>query len=229
MVSHAPRWLRGVHRTFCSQGAANGSLTVKSEPCPSPSLCAVMVPPCSSTRWRAMASPRPRPPWVRVMAPSACLKRSKTESRKLGLDALTVVGDGQRHVAVRLGHGDLHLAPSRRELDGVRQQVPHDLLQAQRIAVTVGQLRWQHLTRARCFFSSSAGLADSMAESMTRESSVRRSSRRMFPEMMRDVSSRSSISRACAIALRSITRKAFSRFDTARPLTQACATSRGWR
>jgi hypothetical protein len=47
-------------------------------PRPTPGLAASIVPPCSSTKVRAIASPTPKPPWRRTMVGSAWLKRSKT-------------------------------------------------------------------------------------------------------------------------------------------------------
>src|SRR5688572_7144881 len=41
--------------------SAAGSVTRNRAPRPSPSLCASIVPPCNSTRWRTIASPSPRP------------------------------------------------------------------------------------------------------------------------------------------------------------------------
>ena len=44
-----------------------GNRTMNEAPRALPSLSAVSVPPWSSTRWRAIESPRPSPPWARVM------------------------------------------------------------------------------------------------------------------------------------------------------------------
>ena len=43
-----------------------GRLMMNVAPRPSPALLARSVPPCSSTSCLAMASPSPRPPWLRV-------------------------------------------------------------------------------------------------------------------------------------------------------------------
>src|SRR5262249_22738842 len=59
-----------------------GSDTVNVAPRPTPSLATVMVPPCSSTRWRVIARPRPSPPCSRPVTGSACWNRSKTNGRK---------------------------------------------------------------------------------------------------------------------------------------------------
>ena len=42
--------------------ARTGRSTVKVAPCPSPALSAETEPPCSSTKWRTMAKPKPKPP-----------------------------------------------------------------------------------------------------------------------------------------------------------------------
>src|SRR5690606_20033865 len=63
---------------------SRGSQTAKRAPQPRPSLAASITPPCSSTRSRAIERPRPRPPWRRVVPPSACRKRSKTCGRNPG-------------------------------------------------------------------------------------------------------------------------------------------------
>ena len=59
-----------------------GSVSVKVAPLPSPALSAAMAPPCSSTRCRAIARPRPIPLCRRVLELSAWRKRSKTWGRK---------------------------------------------------------------------------------------------------------------------------------------------------
>ena len=52
--------------------------TVKVDPWPSPGLCTLTVPPCSSTMWRTIERPSPRPPYWRVVELSAWRKRSNT-------------------------------------------------------------------------------------------------------------------------------------------------------
>ena len=81
-----------------------------------------------------MASPRPSPPWRRVMVESAWRKRSKTKGRKSAGDALAGVADPDLGVTVGPGQADLHAPARGGELDGVREQVPHHLLQPARVA-----------------------------------------------------------------------------------------------
>ena len=65
--------------------AARGSRTVNTAPeVPSVLLAACTVPPCSSTRWRTIARPRPRPPCGRVEEESAWRNLSKTYGRNSG-------------------------------------------------------------------------------------------------------------------------------------------------
>ena len=80
-----------------------------------------------------MARPRPSPPFTGVAAPPAWRNRSKTWGRNAtGMPGPRVLDrdlDLPVH-AVRL-HG--HRPAVRRELDGVREQVPEDLLQPARV------------------------------------------------------------------------------------------------
>ena len=50
---------------------------MNSLPLPGPSLCAVTVPPCSSTRRLTSVSPMPRPPWRRPSDGSTWVNMSK--------------------------------------------------------------------------------------------------------------------------------------------------------
>ncbi len=70
----------GAESKICSSpdGEARGICTVKVAPCPSPALSASTVPPWSSTSCRTIASPNPKPPNLRVVAPSSCRKCSNT-------------------------------------------------------------------------------------------------------------------------------------------------------
>ena len=84
-VADLPRGKGGERRPTSKRGrstsgrpyAGSGKSTVIIVPSPIPALSARMTPPCNSTRWRAMLSPRPRPPCVRVVPASAWRKASK--------------------------------------------------------------------------------------------------------------------------------------------------------
>src|SRR5438094_276857 len=69
-------------RTSCR--SSMGSLTLNVAPCPSPRLAASTLPPCSSTSFRTIASPMPRPPCARLLELSACRKRWNSSSRNAG-------------------------------------------------------------------------------------------------------------------------------------------------
>ena len=114
--------------------ATAGSRTQKEAPRSGPSLDAETEPPCSSTRWRTIARPIPRPPWTRVVELSACWKRSKTEREELGMDPLAGVGHPDLEDRVRARRDRTSTRPLRRgELDRVRDEVPDDLLEPVRI------------------------------------------------------------------------------------------------
>ena len=105
------------------------------DPALGPGLAAAMCPPCSSTSWRTRARPSPNPPSVRLTDELPWRKRSNTNGRNSRRDSLAgVLHDEAHRGPVFLV--DLHRdgAAARRELDCVRQHVPHDLLHAVRVA-----------------------------------------------------------------------------------------------
>ena len=81
-----------------------------------------------------MARPRPRPPWARVVPPSACRKRSNTWGRKSVADADPRVRDAHAHEPVSRFEPHLDAAALRGELHRVRRQVRDHLLQPLRVA-----------------------------------------------------------------------------------------------
>ena len=90
-------------------------------------------PPWASMMWRAMASPRPRPPCFLVARLSPWRNRSKTIRQKFWRDADAGVRElDERTVAVRLT-GDRDRSAVGGELDRVREHVAEHLLQALRI------------------------------------------------------------------------------------------------
>ena len=92
------------------------------------------MPPCISTMWRTMARPSPNPPVCRVVPASAWRNRSKTYGRKSGRDANAAVADADLDMRVHAFETHLHAPFFRRELHGVRDQIPDDLVQPSRIA-----------------------------------------------------------------------------------------------
>ena len=116
-------------RTLSSVSTGAGNRTVNVAPQPSPSLCARTVPPCSSTRCRTIARPRPRPP-IAARRPRALLAKAIEDVRQeLRRDPDPVVGDDDVDRFELSRHGDADAAARLRELHRVRQQVPHHLLQ----------------------------------------------------------------------------------------------------
>ena len=73
-------------------GLASG--TVNQNVLPSPGLLSTPIsPPISSTSRCEIASPRPVPPYRRVVEPSACVNGSKSAAARLGGDADAGVAD----------------------------------------------------------------------------------------------------------------------------------------
>src|ERR1044072_5491628 len=115
----------------CSRGAGGatsgaasigglGSSTRKTAPWPSPSLFAVTVPPCASTRWRTMARASPRPPCARALAEAV---EDEGEELRRDADAVVLHLDDETRVLRPCTQRDV--AAFGGELDGVGEQVPH--------------------------------------------------------------------------------------------------------
>ena len=128
----------GAHaiRRLVSGPATTGRRTTNSLPLPSPSLCAVTVPPCISTSERTSVSPTPSPPSARSRVRRDCTNSSNTESSiSRGMPApssRTRMTAASPSPSAR----ERHVPAARRVLRGVAQQVDLDLLQARRVAVT---------------------------------------------------------------------------------------------
>ena len=82
---------------------------------------AVMLPPCASTRPRAIASPRPPPPVVRAAGRRA--RSGRTSASALGIDALAGVLDRDLTALASRADDDRDRAVGRRVADRVREQV----------------------------------------------------------------------------------------------------------
>ncbi len=109
--------------------AGQGKSTVKVDPVPGPALSAVIVPPCSSTRWRAMASPRPSPRRAESCE-SPWRKPIEDEGYEVRGDAGAVVLHHDRHALVPPADPHRDVPAATGELDGVGEQVPEHLLEA---------------------------------------------------------------------------------------------------
>ncbi len=185
-----------------------GSITVNVAPFPSPSLVALTVPPWSSTRCRTIARPNPMPPCWRLVFWSACLKRSKTCGRKSGEIpcpvSLTTIS------RCELIRSDLICTRPPRGVnliafDSKFQTTCWSLTGSPGIEIAPVSITFW----TRTPFASAAGLTASTAASMNVFGSDGRTSMRNLPVMIRETSSRSSTSCACALALRSIVSRAF--------------------
>ena len=140
------------------------------------------VPPWTSTRWRTMARPRPRPPCARVLEPSACRNRSKTWGRNVARDARGPCPGPGSPRGVGAAQAQLHAAAARRELDGVGEQVPDDLLQAVGVAGDGHGRRlqdrleaarpWRRRTAARC--RAAAAIVEASSRGRTLEAQLAR-------------------------------------------------------
>ena len=119
------------------------------------------------------------------------------------LDADAGVGDDQRVVLAVAAERHRDAAARRRELHRVREQVPDHLLQPIGIAERRAPLVEPVASIVNCR-DSADGRIDSTAAWTSAARSTGRRSRRSLPVVMRETSSRSSTSRACAWALRSI-------------------------
>ena len=223
------RHRRAVERVVRRAPRAAAAAPMKAAPCPSPSLSTSTVPPCSSIRWRTIERPSPRPPWVRVIDPSAWRKRSKTKGRKSGrmpipvsLTRMTAFPPtSRRRTSTRPPRGvNLMAFDSRFQITCWRRSA----------SPSTGLASGAIETSRRIPLASAAGRTLSSAASMMRRRSTGLKSSRSLPVMMRETSSRSAISCACARALRSIVSSA----SRARRPGRACrraapAPSRGWR
>ena len=178
-----------------------GSLTTKVAPRASPGLSAATVPPCSSTRLLTRASPRPSPPRVRVVELSPCRKRSNTYGRKsaamptpLSLTAIcTWEFTRWSWTCTRPAFGVNFTALLRRFHITCRKRSGSPLTGPPGDASTVC---------SSMPLASAAGRMLSTVSTITVRRSTGLTSSRTCPVPMRETSSRSSISRTCALTFR---------------------------
>src|SRR5439155_995811 len=106
-----------------------GNVAMNAAPCPRPALSARMLPPCNSTMWRAIASPKPRPPSPR----GGCIgltERLKYVWQELRTDSDSGIRDTDFYrIAGQRSQGYRQSSALRSEFNAIEQQVPHDLLQ----------------------------------------------------------------------------------------------------
>ncbi len=183
-----------------------GNVMVKVDPALAPGLAAVIWPPCSSTSCRTSARPRPSPPSVRLTDESACRNRSKTNGRKSGAMPLPGVLDDQAHRAVLLIDPHRDRAAARRELDGIRQHVPRRSAAPGPASPMISRGRVPSTVWIVMFLAGADGRDDvDRRGGRCHEIDGRRTRGAACRVTMRAMSSMSSISRACATALRSMT------------------------
>ena len=148
---------------------------------------------------RTSASPIPSPPARRVVEVSACVKRSKTCGKNSGAMPwpLSLTASCTRLACEPdLGADDAALGG---ELDRVRQQVRHELLQAARVAVHRHHRVDRTSAQSSIRFAAAAGARDLERRVHHLDQIERWRSSVSLPLMMREVSSRSSISRAWCV------------------------------
>ena len=127
-------------------------------PPPGPSLCARISPPCCSSRWRAMARPRPRPPCcasARLSRLAEAIEDVRQELRRRCRRRSPAPRSRSRHRSTP--RADLDAPALRRELDRVRQHVAEHLVQPLRVAVDRRQVGRHELRERRSACASAAG------------------------------------------------------------------------
>ena len=114
--------------------SATGKLTLKVEPCPLPGLEAETVPPCTSTRWRTMARPRPEAAIFPGGSAVGLAESIEDMRQKFRFDTDAGVVDGDLDPVSDAHQPRIDAAACVRELDCVGEHVPEDLMNA--VAVT---------------------------------------------------------------------------------------------
>ncbi len=151
-----------------------------------------------------MFRPIPRPPCERVISPSAWRKRSNTNRRKSGSIPCPVSETRIRALGFSLLERNIDTALFRRELHGVGEKIPDDLLET--IGIGVGAnvgietgLEGDALGGRGRLDCVDRGLDDRGKNDIAADSAA------VLPVVMRETSRRSSISFVCALTFRSMT------------------------
>jgi hypothetical protein len=185
-----------------------GRRTVKVAPCPRPGLSAVTRPAWSSTRCRTMASPSPSPLARLEMLASDWRNRSKTCGRNSGVipspvsltTISTLESTRSRRISTRPPRG-VNLIPFATRF--------HTTCWRRAGSPETGPACESRTEWTRTPLASAIGLSDSRADSIAVAGMRGWTSSRIVPVMMRETSRRSSMTRACARAFRSITSTAW--------------------
>ena len=180
-----------------------GKVTVKREPRPMPSLSTAIVPPWSSTRFLAIARPRPRPPLARCSACSPWTKRSKMRGASSAV--MPTPSSSTRRTA---------LSPSRPSSIAIRCSARENLtalvIRLQTTWVSRTASPWTQTGVSGPFTSGcrrrprSTGSVSSSARVITSRRSTRSRRSTTFPDAMRETSSRSSTMRERCATWRSM-------------------------
>ena len=197
MVRAPPDLRPGVPRGTPSRSEAprRGSLPHPGQRCP------LSPPPVQFDQLLTMARPSPSPPCFRLDVPSACRKRSNRWGRNSG----DIPGRCPHLISRVAPDRPLRTStrpPWRRELHRVREQVPEDLLQPVRVAAEDRRLRGRR-QREPTPLGVRRGRTASIAAPATGRGPPASQRQAQLPAAIRQSSSRSSISRACALTLRS--------------------------
>ena len=184
-----------------------GRRTVKTAPGPGSRLAAVMVPSCSSTTLRAMAMPRPSPPFPRVASPPACRNRSNTWGRNAGGMPGPVSSTVTSTCPSTAWTRTATAPPAGVNLMALLRRFHRTCCRRLGSPVTGPASASTFEVRVRPFVSA-AGRTVSRAARITATGSTACISRRMVPATMREMSRRSEMRRICTRALRRIASRA---------------------
>ncbi len=189
---------------------ASGRETTNVAPLPAPSLCAVRVPPWSSTKFFASASPSPSPACARVLELSAWRKRSKMNGRTSAL-----MPRPMSRTTISIWPSAFARRTSTRPPWGVNFTALLRRFQttcwSRFGSPVIGPIRSCRSVLSSMDLASAAGRTASSAASMTGGSSTLCTSRRSLPAVMRPMSSRSSMSCTWAFEFRMIVSIALAR------------------
>ena len=177
---------------------------MNSLPWPGPSLWASMVPPCSSTSRWTRVRPMPSPPCDRSSDRSTCVNRSKMRGSMLGGDADAGVPHPHDGLAAFPLGGEPDVAAPLGVLGGVVEQVREHLRQPGRVGVQGDRLGRQGDGEfvAACLDERAAGLDGHLQRPPPGRPLL---AQVHLLRVMRETSSRSSISRTICCTCRSIT------------------------
>ena len=181
----------------------SGRWTVTVVPLPSPALFTPTVPPCSSTRLLTSDRPSPSPPCLRVVEASPWRKRSNRCGMNAGWMPMPVSATAISTCASSRCEHDLHVPPRGVNLMAFDSRFQTTCCRRPG-SPEIGPAAGSRMRSTRMPLASAAGVTVSIAASMNESGCSGCMSSRSLPEMMRLMSSRSSMSCVWTRALRSI-------------------------